>query len=81
MRGRTLGAHGDAAYREWGAGATVRLEPGMARRDLALSLSPEWGAAGMGGAERLWSVRDAGELAHGYRFDGACGWRRNWATA
>ena len=43
---RTLVAHGDAAYHEWGAGAT-----------------------GMGGAERLWSVRDAGERAHGYGFD------------
>lgn len=31
---------------------------------------PEWGAAGMGvAAERLWWVRDAGELAHGYGFD------------
>ena len=44
VRGRTLVAHGEAAYREWGT-------------------------AGMGSAERLWSVRDAGELVHGHGFD------------
>ena len=26
-RGRTLVAHGEAAYHEWGAGASVRLDP------------------------------------------------------
>ena len=67
--GRTLVAHGDATYREWRASASVRLDPGAAARGLSLSLSPEWGAAGMGGAEPLWTVRDAGELAHGCGFD------------
>ena len=61
-------ARGDAAYRKWCASATVRLDPGTAGR-MTLSLSPEWGAAGVGAAERLWSVRDAGDLAHGYGFD------------
>ena len=67
--GRTLVAHGDATYREWGASASVRLDPGAAARGLSLSLCPEWGAAGMGGAEPLWTVRDAGELAQGCGFD------------
>ena len=63
---RTLLAHEDAAYREWGASATVRLDPGSAGRGLSLSLSPSWGADSMGGSERLWSLRDARELASRY---------------
>ena len=68
---RTLVAHGDAAYREWGAGASVRLDPGTAGRALTLSGSPAWGAASTGGAKRLWSVPNAGDLARdsGLYFD------------
>ena len=42
---------------------------GTAGRGLTLSPFPEWGAAGMGSTERLCSMRDASERAHGYRFD------------
>ena len=70
VRGRTRVAHRDAAYRAWGTDVTVCLDPGTAGRSLTLPLSPEWGVAGLGvAAERLWWVRDAGELAHGYGFD------------
>ena len=68
--GRYLVAHEDAAYREWGASASVRIDPGTPGRGLALSVTPSWGAAASGGAERLWSVRDARGLA-GHGFDAA----------
>ena len=61
-RVRTLVAHEDSDYREWGASGAVRLDPGERGRGLSFSLSPTWGAAssGMG---RLWSARDARGLA------------------
>ena len=57
--GRALLAHEDARYREWGASATVRIDPGAAGRGFALTLAPAWGAEAHGGAERLWALRDA----------------------
>ena len=68
--GRYLVAHEDAAYREWGASASVRIDPGTPGRGLTLSVTPSWGASATGGAERLWSVRDARGLA-GHGFDAA----------
>ena len=59
---RGLIAHEEADYSEWGATGSVRIDPGASGRGLSLSLTPAWGAAG-GGAERLWSVRDARGLA------------------
>ena len=65
--GRTLLAHEDAAYREWGASASIQIDPGIAGRGLTLSVVPSWGAEAAGSAERLWSVRDARALAgHGF---------------
>ena len=69
-KARGLIAHEDADYREWGAGASLRLDPGASGRGLSLSLSPAWGAAD-GGPERLWSVRDARGLAANEAFDPA----------
>ena len=43
----------------------MQLDPGTVGRGFALALVPEWGGVGMGGAERLWSARDAGQLACG----------------
>ena len=68
--GRYLVAHGDDAYREWGASASVRIDPGTPGRGLTLAVTPSWGAAATGGAGRLWSVRDARGLA-GHGFDAA----------
>ena len=66
-RVRTLVAHEDSDYREWGASGAVRLAPGDRGRGLSFSLAPTWGAASSG-VERLWSARDARGLAPG---DGA----------
>ena len=68
--GRYLAAHEDAGYREWGASASIRIDPGVAGRGLTLSVAPSWGADAAGGAERLWSARDARGLS-GYGFDTA----------
>ena len=83
--GRWLLAHEDAAYREWGASATVRVDPGTANRGLSLRLQPSWGASATGGADRLWSLQDARGLAtggygmdDGMRLDADVGWTFDW---
>ena len=65
---RTLIAHEDSNYREWGASGAVRLAPGERGRGLSFSLSPTWGAASSG-VEGLWSARDAQGLAPGTEFE------------
>ena len=63
-------SHADADYREWGASASVRLDPDAAGCGLWLGLSPAWGAD-TGGGERLWSARDARGLAANDAFEPA----------
>ena len=69
-RVRTLVAHEDSDYREWGASGAVRLDPGERGRGLSFSLAPTWGAAGSG-MGRLWSARDARGIAPGHEFEAA----------
>ena len=59
---RGLVAHEDADYAEWGASASLRVDPGTSGRGLSLTLAPGWGAPS-GGTERLWSLGDAQALA------------------
>ena len=59
---RTLLAHADSGYREWGLSGALRVAPGGAGRGLSLSLTPAYGADA-GGTARLWSARDALALA------------------
>ena len=63
-RARTLIAHEDSGYEEWGASASVRLDPGASGRGLSFTLSPTVGAASSGVA-RLWSLADARALEFG----------------
>ena len=65
---RKLVAHEDSGYEEWGAGGSVRLDPGASGRGLSLSLAPVWGTPSSG-VERLWSARDAAGLAPGGEFE------------
>ena len=65
---RTLIAHEDSDYREWGASGAVRLSPGERGRGLSFSLAPTYGAASSG-VDRLWSARDANGLAPGTGFE------------
>ena len=59
---RTLVAHEESGYEEWGASGAVRIDPGMSGRGLSLTLAPSWGVAS-GGAERLWGMEDARALS------------------
>ena len=61
-RGRTLIAHEASGFEEWGASASVRLDPGAEGRGLSFSLAPTLGAAS-NGVDRLWSLQDARGLA------------------
>lgn len=58
---RTLVAHEDGDYKEWGASASVQLSPGAGGRGLSLEVTPSWGAAGAG-TERLRGLDDAQKL-------------------
>ena len=63
-RVRTLVAHEDSEYREWGASGAVRLAPGDRGRGVSFSLAPTYGRASSG-VDRLWSARDARGLTPG----------------
>ena len=65
---RKLIAHEDSGYEEWGAGGSVRLDPGASGRGLSLSLAPVWGTPSSG-VERLWSARDAAGLVRDDDFE------------
>ena len=65
---RTLIAHEDSGYEEWGAGGSVRIDPGASGRGLSLSLAPVWGTPSSG-VERLWSARDAAGLVRDDDFE------------
>ena len=58
MRMRTLLAHADSDYGEWGVSASVRLDPGERGRGRWFQVSSDVGAAASA-AERLWAARDA----------------------
>ena len=52
---RTLVAHADSGYEEWGASGLFRIDPGASGRGLSLTVAPVWGA-GPGGVTDLWSL-------------------------
>ena len=57
LRGRGLVARsGDVDYDEWGAGASIRVQPGAMGRGFSLSLAPSWGVESRG-TDTLWSPR------------------------
>ena len=51
-RGRVLAAY-EEAYEEWGASGLIRLDPGIDRQGLSLSLVPSYGQTASG-VQRLW---------------------------
>ena len=68
VNARTLIAHEDSSYEEWGAGGSVRLDPGASGRGLSLTLAPVWGTPSSG-VDRLWLARDVAGLAPGGEFE------------
>ena len=61
VKARSLIAHQDAEYREWGASAAIRFDPATPGRGLMLTLKPSWGHVASG-AERLWSQQRLQEM-------------------
>ena len=61
---RGLLAHAESGYEEWGASASMRIDPRASGRGLSLTVAPAFGA-GSGGAERLWSLTDASRFTRG----------------
>ena len=72
-KARMLIAHADPDYEEWGASATLRVDPGHGR-GVSLSLVPTIGASSSA-AEWLWWARDARALARGGAFEAERGLR------
>ena len=65
---RTLIAHEETGYEEWGAAGTVRIDPGESGRGLSLTVAPTWGAASSG-VDRLWSLADTRGLSPDGEFE------------
>ena len=51
---RTLVAHEDSAYEEWGASGAIRMTPDALGRGLSLTVAPAWGNTASK-AEQLWA--------------------------
>ena len=65
---RTLVAHNDDAYEEWGASASVRIDPGSDGRGMSLTITPTWGSAASA-AEQLWGAGAATRLVGSEAFE------------
>ena len=55
---RSLVAHEESGYEEWGVSGAIRMTPDASGRGLTLSIASAWGRTGSA-AERLWSAPDA----------------------
>ena len=64
---RTLIAHEQSGYEEWGASGALRIDPGQSGRELSLSLAPSWGAASTTG--QVWTAPNAKGLTPQHAFD------------
>ena len=60
---RTLVAHKESGYEEWGASGAIRIQPSTSGRGLSLSIAPTWGAAGSG-VDGLWSLTHSEEFGN-----------------
>ena len=65
---RSLIAHEDSGYKEWGASGAIRITPSPSGQGLMLSIAPEWGRTGSA-TDRLWSARDATALGADGEFE------------
>ena len=59
-RGRYLLVHQQSAFDEWGAGLTLKLDPGEADRGPWLALAPVWGTE----ASRIEQMWDSADVLH-----------------
>ena len=65
---RTLVAHNNDAYEEWGANVSVRIDPGNDGRGMWLTITPTWGSAASE-AEQLGGAGDATNLGGSEAFE------------
>ena len=65
---RTLVAHEESGYEEWGASGSIRVNPSQSGRGLTFGIAPVWGIAGSR-AEQLWSAHDATGLGTEREFE------------
>ena len=65
---RTLVAHEESGYEEWGASGAIAVTPDASGRGLTLSIAPVWGQTGSA-AQRLWSAHDASALGNDSEFE------------
>ena len=65
---RTLIAHEETGYEEWGMSGAIHIAPSSSGRGLMLRIAPEWGRTASA-AERIWSARDASALTPGGEFE------------
>ena len=70
VKGRTLLAHEDSEYEEWGVSGSVAYRPNADGRGLSVNLGSVWGAA-QSGVSQLWSRPDASGLARPGTFQAA----------
>ena len=68
INARTLVAHQDTDYEEWGYSGSLTYRPGKGGRGLSLKLGSAWGAA-RSGVQSMWSHTDASGLAPGAAMD------------
>ncbi len=66
--GRTLVAHEDSGYGEWGMSGAIRVTPSPSGRGLTLAIAPAWGRTGSA-TDRLWSAHDARALGADSEFE------------
>ena len=67
---RSLVAHEDSGYEEWGMSGAIRVTPSPSGRGLTLSIAPAWGRTGSA-TERLWSAQKPSELGGDSEFEAA----------
>ena len=65
---RTLIAHEETGYEEWGMSGAIHIAPSSSGRGLMLRIAPEWGRTASA-TQRLWSARDASALTPDGEFE------------
>ena len=74
-RGRTLLAHEESKWQEWGASMTIRFDPSLDGQGLAVALTPAWGQAASG-VDALWAGQGATSVG-ATRPDRRTSWKPN----
>ena len=77
VKARTLLAHEDTEYEEWGFSGSIRYQPRTDGRGLSMKLGSAWGATDSG-LQSLWSRQDASGLVRGAPMSAAQRFQAEW---